>query len=96
MVIFFAFITSRFIFAHVLSRSVLSDPMDCSLLDSSVQRILQARILECVAISYSRGIFLTQGSNPCLLHLLHWQADSLPPYLHIEYNKDGFNYGVKN
>ena len=22
------------------------------------------------------GIFLTQGSNPCLLHLLHWQADS--------------------
>ena len=29
--------------------------------------------------SYSRGILLTQGSNPCLLHLLHWQADSLPP-----------------
>ena len=24
------------------------------------------------------GIFLTQGSNPCLLHLLHWQAGSLP------------------
>ena len=23
-------------------------------------------------------IFLTQGSNPCLLRLLHWQADSLP------------------
>ena len=23
-------------------------------------------------------ISLTQGSNPCLLHLLHWQADSLP------------------
>ena len=23
------------------------------------------------------GIFPTQGSNPCLLHLLHWQADSL-------------------
>ena len=22
-------------------------------------------------------IFLTQGSNPCLLHLPHWQADSL-------------------
>ena len=22
--------------------------------------------------------FLTQGSNPCLLHLLHWQAESLP------------------
>ena len=24
------------------------------------------------------GIFLTQGSNLSLLHLLHWQADSLP------------------
>ena len=24
------------------------------------------------------GIFLTQGLNPCLLNLLHWQADSLP------------------
>ena len=23
-------------------------------------------------------IFPTQGSNPCLLCLLHWQADSLP------------------
>ena len=31
-----------------------------------------------------QGIFLTQGSNPPLLRLLHWQADSLPllpPYL---------------
>ena len=26
-----------------------------------------------------QGIFLTQGSNPHLLCLLHWQADSLPP-----------------
>ena len=25
-----------------------------------------------------QGIFLTQGLNRCLLHLLHWQADSLP------------------
>ena len=25
------------------------------------------------------GIFLTQGSNPHLLRLLHWQAGSLPP-----------------
>ena len=24
------------------------------------------------------GIFQTQGSNPCLLCLLHWQAGSLP------------------
>ena len=25
-----------------------------------------------------QGIFLTQGSNPCLLHFLHWQVGSLP------------------
>ena len=31
------------------------DPMDCSLPGSSVHRILQARILEWVAISFSRG-----------------------------------------
>ena len=39
--------------------------------------ILQARILEWVAIwsfAIHQGIFLTQGSNP---HLLNWQVDSL-------------------
>ena len=49
--------------------------MDYSPSSSSVLGILQARILEWVAISFCRGIFLTQGSN---LRLLHWQADSLP------------------
>ena len=52
----------------------LCDPMDCSPPGSSVHGILQARILEWVAIPSSRGSSLTQGSNPCLLH---WQADSL-------------------
>ena len=33
----------------------LCDPMDCSLPGSSVPGILQARILEWVAISFSRG-----------------------------------------
>ena len=28
--------------------------------------------------SLLQGIFPTHGSNPHLLHLLHWQADSLP------------------
>ena len=27
-----------------------------------------------------QGSFLTQGSNLCLLHLLYWQADSLPQH----------------
>ena len=33
----------------------LCDPVDCSLPGSSVHRIFQARILEWVAISFSRG-----------------------------------------
>ena len=33
----------------------LCDPMDCSLPDSSLHGILQARVLEWVAISFSRG-----------------------------------------
>ena len=36
--------------------------------------ILQARVLEWVAISFFRGIFPTQGRNPRLLFILHWQA----------------------
>ena len=38
-----------------LSHVRLCDPMDCSLPSSSIHRILQARILEWVAISFSRG-----------------------------------------
>ena len=44
----------------------LCDSTDCSPPGSSVHGILQARILEWIAISLSRGIFLTQGSNPSL------------------------------
>ena len=44
---------------------------------TSVHGILQARKLGWLAMSYSRGIFLTQGSKPSLLGLLHWQMDSL-------------------
>ena len=51
----------------------LCDPMDHSLLGSSVHGILQARILEWVAICSSRG-----SSQNCVYCLLHWQAGSLP------------------
>ena len=37
------------------SRPTLCDPMDCSLPGSSVHGILQARILEWVAIAFSRN-----------------------------------------
>ena len=45
-----------------------SNPMDCSLPGFSVHGIFQARVLEWVAISFSKGIVLTQGSNSGLLH----------------------------
>ena len=48
---------------------------------SSVHGIFQARVLEWVAMTSSKGIFPTQGLNPsllCLLYLLCWQANSLP------------------
>ena len=44
--------------------------MDCSPPGSSIHGILQARILE-NSHSLLQGIFLTQGSNLSLLHLLH-------------------------
>ena len=52
----------------VVSR--LCKSMDCSLPGSSVHQILQARIMEWVAMPSSRGSS-TQGLNPGLLHLLH-------------------------
>ena len=51
-----------------------SCPTLCDPVDDTVHEILQARILEWVAIPFSRGcslfqgIFPTQGSNPGLLH----------------------------
>ena len=51
----------------------LCDPMDHSPQGSSVHGILQARILEWVAISSSRGPFCS-GLNPRVLCLLHWQV----------------------
>ena len=39
---------------------ILCDPMDCSLLGSSVHGISQARILEWVAISILQGTFPTR------------------------------------
>ena len=52
----------------------LCDPMDCSPPDSSVHGILQARILEKVAIPFSRGDLPDPGIKPQSPAL---QADSL-------------------
>ena len=65
---------------HVQSLSCvrLCDAMDCSQKSSSVHRILQAKNTRVGCCFLLQGIFQTQRSNPCLLYLLHWQADCLP------------------
>ena len=81
--------TSQFYSLHMLracyvyakslqSCPTLCNPLDCSPSGSSVHGILQARILEWVAMPSSRDVlpdpgisFLTQGSNLHLLWLLH-------------------------
>ena len=65
----------RLVVLESLSRIRLSATPQTSAPGSSDYGILQARILEGFAISFSRGIFPTRGSNLCLLHC---QADSLP------------------
>ena len=56
--------------------SILCDPVDHSLPGFLVCGIFQARILELVAISFSKGIFPMQELNS---QLLYWQEDSLSP-----------------
>ena len=56
----------------------LCDPMDHSLPGSSVHRIFQARILEWVAVSYSKGSSQPRDQNHTSYIYLHWQAGSLP------------------
>ena len=69
----------------VLCRVRLCDPMDCSSPGSSVHGILQARILEWVAISFSRGSSWPRDQThiPCigrqiLSHWATWEAPFLP------------------
>ena len=61
-------------FSHVLLFVTL---WDLSPPGSSVHGILQARILGVGCCALLQGIFPAQGSNPSLLRLLLWQADSL-------------------
>ena len=50
--------------------------VDCSSPSSSAHGVSQARILEWVFMSFSMGIFPTQGSNP---RLLYWQVFTSGP-----------------
>ena len=60
------------------SCETLCDPVDCSPPGSSVHGILQAIILEWVAMPFSRGSSWPQESNLHVLCLLHWQVSTLP------------------
>ena len=61
-----------YVLSHV---QVFVTPMDYSLPASSVHGIYPSNNTGIGCHSLPQGVFLTQGSNPCLLH---WQADSLP------------------
>ena len=67
--------------------------MDGSLPGSSVYRISQARILGSYPLL--QGIFLTQGSNLCLLLGRHRQVDSLM-LSHQGTNKVGLRNIIKD
>ena len=62
------FMSGVIVVVYVCRVWLFCNAMDCSLPGSSVHAISQARMLEWVAISFSRGIFPNQGLNPCLLH----------------------------
>ena len=73
--IFFIFL--MVVVVYSLRHIRLCDPMDCSQPGSSVHGVSQARILEWVAISFSRG-----SPNPGIEpRSPAWQADSLPAEL---------------
>ena len=73
---FYMYIVHVYVLSHV---QLFATPKDCSLPGSSVHGIFQAKILERVAISSSRGSSL-QGTRDRtrVMQLLHWKTDSLP------------------
>ena len=60
------------------SRVQLCNLVDCSLPGSSVHGILQARILEWAAMSFSRGSFQPRNRTQVSHVYLHWKQGSLP------------------
>ena len=62
----------------VKSCLTLCDPMNCNPPVSSVHGDSPGKNIGVGHHALLQGLFLTQGLNPHLLHLLHWQAGSLP------------------
>ena len=64
--------------SHLSHVQLFAAPMDCSLPHSSVHGDSPGKNTGVGCLSLLQGTFPTQGSNPSLLCLLHWQAGSLP------------------
>ena len=72
------------------SYPTLCNPMNCSLPGSSIHGMFQARVLEWVAISFSRGSSWPRDSNPGLPHCrqtLYPLSHKGSPILRIDLNK---------
>ena len=62
---------------HAQLCPTICDPMNCSPPASSVHGLLPIKNTG-AGCHFLLKIFLILGWKPGLLHLLHWQADSLP------------------
>ena len=71
------FLPGRMSAKTLQSSPTLCDPVDCSPPGSSVRGILQARILEWIAMLSSRGSSRPKDGIRASLCLLHWKQGSL-------------------
>ena len=74
-------IVSKHSQVHVLRHSVVSDslqPQELSLARLLCSGDSPGKNTEVRCPVFLQGLFLTQRLNPPLLHLLHWQVNSLP------------------
>ena len=67
--------------------TILCDPVDCSPVRLLCPWDSPSKNIGVGSHSLLQGIFPTQGSNLCVLCLLHWQVASLPLPSSWEYNK---------
>ena len=75
----------------------LCNPVDCNLPGSSVHEILQARILEWVAMPFSRESSQPRGSNPGLPHcgqILYYLSHEGSPYLWFSRSPRGTGHSL--
>ena len=83
VILLFIFSISFSMFWYVCAKSLqscltLCNPMDCSLPGFSFHGDSPGKTAAVDYPSLLQAIFPNQGSNLCLLCLLHWQVDSLP------------------